>query len=59
MKARKSVRRSRSIETRIRKLEVAGLLRPAINPGPMLPLTPRRLRGAPLARTVQKERDSR
>ncbi len=55
----KPLGRSHNIEGRVRELEAAGLLRPATKPGPMPPLTPRRLRGAPLARTVQEERDSR
>ena len=55
----KPLARGHDTEARIRELEAAGLLRPAAKPGPMPPLTPRRLRGAPLARTVQDERDSR
>ena len=56
---RKPVDRSHNIEGRVRELEAAGLLRPAAKAGPMPPLSPRRLKGVPLARTVQEERDSR
>jgi prevent-host-death family protein len=55
----KPLRQSDDIEGRIRELEAAGLLRAATRPGPMPPLAPRRLRGAPLARTVQEEREAR
>jgi len=51
--------RRRDTEARILELEAVGLLRPATRPGLMAPRTPRRLRGAPLARTVQEDRDSR
>jgi prevent-host-death family protein len=54
----KPLGRRRGTEARILELEAAGLLRPAARPGLMAPLTPRRLRGAPLARTVQEDRDS-
>lgn len=55
----KPLGRRRDTEARILELEAAGLLRPATRPGLMTPLRPRRLRGAPLARTVQEDRDSR
>ncbi len=55
----KPLGRARDIEGRLRELEAAGLLRPETKPGRMPPLAPRRLRGAPLARTVQEERDAR
>lgn len=43
----------------VRELERAGVLQPATRRGPMPPWRPRRLRGAPLARTVEEERDTR
>ena len=55
----KPLGRRRDTAVRILELEAAGLLRPATRPGLMAPLAPRRLRGAPLARTVQEDRDSR
>ena len=55
----KPLRQSQDIEGRIRELEAAGLLKAAIQPGPMTPLVPRRLRGAPLARTVEEDREAR
>ena len=44
-------------EAGIRRLEAAGLLRPATRPTPMPPWTPRRMRGVPLSRTIREERD--
>ena len=44
-------------EAGIRRLEAAGLLRPAARPTPMPPWTPRRMRGVPLSRTIREERD--
>ena len=43
----------------VRELEGAGVLQPATRRGPMPSWRPRRLRGGPLARTVEDERDSR
>ena len=43
----------------VRGLEAAGLLRAAARPEPMPPWSPRPLKGIPLARTIEKERDSR
>jgi prevent-host-death family protein len=45
-------------EMTVRRLEVAGLLRGAAKPVPLPPWTPRPLKGAPLSRTIQEERDS-
>jgi len=43
----------------VRELEAAGVLQAATRRGPMPPWRPRPLRGAPLARTVEEERDTR
>jgi prevent-host-death family protein len=43
----------------IRDLEAAGVLQAASRRGPMPAWRPRRLRGAPLAQTVEEERESR
>jgi prevent-host-death family protein len=43
----------------IRDLEAAGLLQAATRRGPMPAWRPRRLRGAPLAQTVEEEREPR
>jgi prevent-host-death family protein len=45
-------------EAAIRRLEAAGLLRPAAKAGPMPPWRPRILRGAPISRTLRAERDT-
>jgi antitoxin (DNA-binding transcriptional repressor) of toxin-antitoxin stability system len=44
-------------EVGIWRPRAAGLLRPAARSTPMPPWTPRRLRGAPLSRTIRAERD--
>ncbi len=54
----KPFRESPKREAVIRRLEAVGLLRPAAKSTPMPPWTPRPLRGAPLSRTIRKERDS-
>lgn len=46
-------------EARVRQLEVAGIVRPALKPGPMPPFRPRRLRGKPISVTLREERDER
>lgn len=43
----------------VRDLEAAGVLQAATRRGPMPPWRPRRLRGAPLAQTVEEERETR
>jgi prevent-host-death family protein len=43
----------------IRDLEAAGVLQAATRRGPMPAWRPRRLRGAPLAQTVEEERETR
>jgi prevent-host-death family protein len=43
----------------VRDLEAAGVLQAATRRGPMPPWRPRRLRGAPLAQTVEEEREPR
>jgi prevent-host-death family protein len=43
----------------IRELEAAGVLQAATRRGPMPAWRPRRLRGAPLAQTVEEEREPR
>lgn len=45
-------------EAAVRRLEVAGLLRRATKAEPLPPWTPRPLKGVPLSRTIQEERDS-
>lgn len=42
----------------IRRLEAAGVLRPARAPVPLPSWRPRVVRGAPLSRTVREERDT-
>jgi prevent-host-death family protein len=42
----------------LRRLEAAGLLRRAAKPLPMPRWTPRRLRGAPVLRTLREERET-
>jgi prevent-host-death family protein len=39
--------------------DVAGIIRPALKPGPMPPFRPRRLRGKPISVTLREERDER
>lgn len=41
----------------IRRLEAAGVLRPASRTSPMPPWAPRPIKGAPLSATVSEERD--
>jgi antitoxin (DNA-binding transcriptional repressor) of toxin-antitoxin stability system len=56
----KPLGRGRATEHRVRELETAGLLRPATQRRkPLPPWRPRPLRGVPLARTIEEERDSR
>jgi prevent-host-death family protein len=43
----------------VRDLEAAGVLQAATRRGPMPPWRPRRLRGSPLAQTVEEERETR
>ena len=43
----------------VRDLEAAGVLQAATRRGPMPPWRPRRLLGAPLAQTVEEERETR
>ena len=42
----------------IRRLEAAGLLRPAMKTRPLPPWTPRPLKGVPLTKTLRDERDA-
>jgi antitoxin (DNA-binding transcriptional repressor) of toxin-antitoxin stability system len=42
----------------LRRLEAAGVLRRAAKPTPMPPWTPRRLRGAPITKTLGEERET-
>ena len=55
----KPLARARGPEQVIRELEAAGVLQAATRRGPMPPWRPRPLRGAPISRTVEEERDSR
>lgn len=41
----------------VRRLEAAGLLRPAQKPSPVPAWSPRPLKGGPLSRTLREERD--
>jgi prevent-host-death family protein len=50
---------SATVEQRARDLEAAGLLQAATRRGPMPRWRPRAIRGAPLARTVEQERETR
>ena len=43
----------------VRDLEAAGVLQAATRRGPMPPWRPRKLRGSPLAQTVEEERETR
>ncbi len=47
------------VEARLRQLEAAGIIRPALKPGPMPPFRARRLRGKPISVTLREERDER
>jgi len=51
--------RTAAREAAVRRMEAAGLLRPASRPTPMPPSRPRSLRGTPLSRTIREERDAR
>ncbi len=53
----KPFREASGTEAEIRRLEAAGVLRAAAKRAPLPPWTPRRLRGAPLSRTIREERD--
>lgn len=55
----KSLTRAPGPEQVIRGLEAAGVLRAATRRGPMPAWRSRRLRGAPLAQTVEEERETR
>ncbi len=46
-----------SIASSVRKLEQAGLLRPATKTGPLPRWRPRRIKGKPLSQTVSEDRD--
>lgn len=46
-----------SIASSVRKLEQAGLLRPAATTGPLPRWRPRRIKGKPLSQTVSEDRD--
>jgi prevent-host-death family protein len=48
-----------SWEAGLRRLEAAGLLRPASRPRPMRPIRPITLKGEPLSETLRRERDER
>lgn len=51
-------RRMGSGEALVRRLESAGLVRPAAEAGPLPAWKPRKLRGAPLSQTLREERDA-
>ena len=55
----KPLTRALGPEQVIRDLEAAGVLQAATRRGPMPAWRPRRLRGAPLAQTVEEERETR
>jgi prevent-host-death family protein len=55
----KPLTRAPGPEQAIRDLEAAGVLQAATRRGPMPAWRPRRLRGAPLAQTVEEERETR
>jgi prevent-host-death family protein len=55
----KPLTRAPGPEQVIRDLEAAGVLQAATRRGPMPAWRPRRLRGAPLAQTVEEEREAR
>jgi len=55
----KPLTRAPGPEQVVRDLEAAGALQAATRRGPMPPWRPRRLRGLPLARTVEEERETR
>jgi prevent-host-death family protein len=46
------------VESAIRRVEAAGLLRPASKPAPLPAWRPRPIKGAPLSRTLREERDA-
>lgn len=46
-----------NVASSIRKLEHAGLLRPATKSQPLPPWQPRRIVGKPLSRTISEDRD--
>jgi prevent-host-death family protein len=52
------LRRKRNDREAMRRLEAAGLLRPAAKATPMPPWTPRRIRGGPITRTLREDRDA-
>ena len=54
----KPIRPLGKTEAAIRRLEAAGVLRPATKTGPMPPWTPRPLKGVPLTKTLRDERDA-
>jgi prevent-host-death family protein len=55
----KPLTRAPGPEQVIQDLEAAGVLQAATRRGPMPAWRPRRLRGAPLAQTVEEERETR
>jgi antitoxin (DNA-binding transcriptional repressor) of toxin-antitoxin stability system len=55
----KALTRAPGLEQVVRELEAAGVLQAATRRGPMPPWRPRRLRGSPLAQTVEEERETR
>lgn len=52
------LRRNRKASEPVRRMEAAGLLRPAVKATPMPPWTPKRLRGGPITRTLREDRDA-
>ena len=54
----KPLKKSEKGETMIRRLETAGLLRAAARTQPLPSWNPRRLRSAPLSKTIREEKDS-
>lgn len=52
------LRRDRNDRVVVRRMETAGLLRPAARHAPMPPWTPRRLKGVPITRTLREDRDA-
>lgn len=52
------LRQDRGDREAVRRMEAAGLLRPASRAAPMPPWTPRRLKGVPITRTLREDRDA-
>ena len=55
----KPIRRGDETESIIQRLETAGFLRPASRRKSLPPWGPRSVRGAPVSKTIRKERDER